>query len=120
LHRDVFGHSEALHQSEVGRAAPHEDVLAVVDIEIAVPERVRQPAKSRLGFEQRHTTATVGELKGGRDAGEAATDDRNVRGHRADPISDDTATRVFCQPESDRRRSRINAGSLWMRSSSRW
>ncbi len=60
LQRGAGGRVDALEQPPVGAAAAQEDVLAVVDRELAAAERERGTAQARASLEQRHRATRLG------------------------------------------------------------
>ena len=88
-------------------------MLSVVDVELTAAEGVGESTQLRLRLEQRDVTAGVGEPDRRRDAGEATAHD-DAAAHRPNPARDLTATPVFAQGDSERRRSRIDEGSSEM------
>jgi len=80
LQRHLVRDAEPAQQVLVGRAAAQEHVLAVVHVEVTAPERVRQTAELRPSLVERDLGAGVPAAQRGRDAGQAAADDRDA-GH---------------------------------------
>ena len=79
--------TEPVEQPAVGLAAAQEDVLAVVDRELAAAEGERRAAEPRPGLEQRDGAPGVGQPQCRRDAGQAAADHGHVLSHGASPPS---------------------------------
>ena len=112
LQPHLTGDAEPAQQAAVGGAAAQEDVLAVVDVQLAPlvrpGERGGEPAQPRAALEQHDAQTGVGAAQGRGDPGETAADHPDPQpaaGHAIRPIpaSAFAATPAFCQPESDRR-----------------
>jgi hypothetical protein len=81
LQHDVLLRAEPAQQPPIGVAAAQEHVLAVVDRELAAPERERRTAEARAPFEQHHRLPGIGQAQGRRDAGQPPADDYCLSGH---------------------------------------
>ncbi len=70
----LVGDAEALQQPAVGGAAAQEDVLAVVDPQLAASERGGETAQPGPGLDQGHLDARVGQSQRSRDPGQPPAD----------------------------------------------
>ncbi len=113
----LVAHAEPVQKRQVGGAAPQEDVLAVVDVELAPPEGVGEPAQPRPRLEQQHVVTGVGAPQRRGDPRQASPDHRDPHGHADLANSARAATDAFCFPDRDKRRSYTRDGSAAMRTS---
>ena len=102
LQRGRGGGVDPVEEPAVGRAAPQEDVLAVVDGELAAAERERLATQPRTRLEQRHGLAGVGQSQRGGGAGQTTAhhDDVHVRLAGDSAVS---AIRSFVAPGNEAR-----------------